>query len=59
MRGYHRKCYQEYTHKPKLQRMVANKQVSVEQRKSGKENWTGGTCNKFLNARSLFKGDLC
>ena len=31
--GYHRKCYQEYTYKQKLQRMVANTQVTLEQRK--------------------------
>ena len=56
--GYHRKCYQEYTHKQKLQRMVENKQVAVEQRKSGRESRTGGTCNKFLNAHSLLR-EIC
>ena len=56
--GYHRKCYQEYTHKQKLQRMVANTQVAVEQRKSGKESRAGGTCNKLLNAHSLWR-EIC
>ena len=32
LHGYHRKCYQEYIHKQKLQRMVANTQVAVERK---------------------------
>ena len=56
--GYHRKCYQEYTQKQKLQRMVANTQVAIEQRKSGRKSRTGGTCNKLLNAHSLLR-EIC
>ena len=53
--GYHRKCYQEYTYKQKFQRMVANKQVGVKERKSGRESRIGGTCNTLLNSYSLLK----
>ena len=56
--GYHRKCYQEYTHEQKLQRMVANTQVAIEHRKSGRKSRTGGTCNKHLNAHSLLR-EIC
>ena len=56
--GYHRKCYQEYTHKQRLQRMVANTQVAIEQTKSGWESKTGGTCNELLNAHSLLR-EIC
>ena len=56
--GHHRKCCQEYTHKQKLQKMVANAQVAVKQRKSGRESWTGDACNKLLNAHSLLK-EIC
>ena len=57
-RLYHRKCYQEYTHKQKLQRMVANTQVAVEQKKSRRESRTGGTCNNLLNPHSLLR-EIC
>ena len=33
--------------------MVANTQVAVEQRKSGRESRSGGTSNKLLNVHSL------
>ena len=56
--GYHRKCYQEYTHEQKLQRMVGSTQVAVEQRKSGRDSRTGGTCNKLLNAYLLLR-EIC
>ena len=53
--GYHRKCSQEYTLTQKLQRMVPNKLVGVEQRKSGSKSRLGGMCNKLLHAHSLPK----
>ena len=56
--GYHRKCYEEYTHKQKLKRMVENKQVAVEQRKSGRESRSRGTSNKLLNVHSLLR-EIC
>ena len=37
----------------KLQRMLGNKHVQVEQRKTGRESRTGGKCNKLLNTHSL------
>ena len=56
--GYHRKCYQEYIHKQKFQKMVANAQVAVEQRKSVRESRIGGICSKLLNAHPLLK-EIC
>ena len=38
--------------------MMANKQVAVEPRKSGKESRTGGTSNNLLNAHSLLR-EIC
>ena len=38
--------------------MVANTQVAVEQSKSGREERTGGTCNKLLNAHYLLR-EIC
>ena len=38
-----------------FRRMSANKQVDVEQRKSGRKIRTEGTCNKLLNTLSLLK----
>ena len=38
--------------------MVANTQVEVEQRKSGRDSRTVGTCNKRLNALSLLR-EIC
>ena len=56
--GYHRKCYQDYTHKQKLQSLVANKRVGIEQRKSGRESRTKSTCNKLINSHSLLR-EIC
>ena len=56
--SYHRKCCQEYTHKQKLQRMVAKTQVAIGQKKSGRGRRIEGTCNKLLNAHSLLR-EIC
>ena len=38
--------------------MVENKQVAVEQRKSGRESRSRGTSNKLLNVHSLLR-EIC
>ena len=45
MYGYHRKCYQEFTHKQKLERLQKNQAAEEELRRSSRH--IGGSGNFF------------